>query len=273
VDLPDAVGHPAFPQTLEALIHNHRGTVLDVARESLEREDVLELAVTAPRLLAPLLPDSIRSFRAFGGPAARRGSRAHAAASRPWYARREHRAVLGPDQDLAWPAFSRQLDFECHLGCVIGAWGRDLTPAEAGSRIFGFVLVNDWVARDVEAEERAAGTGPGKSRDFATSIGPCLVTADELDLREVRLSVRVDGEEWAAGEAADMRWPFAELAAFASEGEELWPGDLLTSGPFAGGCGADLGRCPPPGAVVEIEGSGIGTLRTKLGRPAPEPFR
>jgi 2-keto-4-pentenoate hydratase/2-oxohepta-3-ene-1,7-dioic acid hydratase in catechol pathway len=258
VDLPDAVGHPAFPTTLEALIAHHGGSILEIARESLVREDVLEFAVPDPRLLPPILPASIRVFRSFGEPAG--GSRS------PMYSRREHRAILGPGEDLPWPPFAAELDFEVQAGCLIGGWGRDLTPSQARRRIFGYVLVNDWVARDVERDEREAAQGSGKSRDFATSVGPCVVTADELDPAGVELSVRVDGETWGKGGLAGMRWAFPELVAHASRGEDLWPGDLLCSGPFAGGSGADVGRCPPPGSLVEVEGTGVGTLETRIGR-------
>ena len=269
MDLPDAVGHPAFPTTLESLIRNHGGTVLDVARESVEREDVMEFEVPEPRILAPLLPSSIRAFQAFEGhaqmAAKRRGGRlTEAWATAPLFSRREHRSVLGPDEDLAWPAFSEELDFEGQLGCLIGSWGRNLSPGQAADRIFGYVLVNDWVARDVERRELEGGVGPGKSRGVACSLGPCVVTADELDPTSVDLTVRVDGDVWSEGLAADMRWSFVDLLAQASAGEEVWPGDLLTSGPFAGGCGADVGRLPQPGSTVELEGAGLGTLRTRI---------
>jgi 2-keto-4-pentenoate hydratase/2-oxohepta-3-ene-1,7-dioic acid hydratase in catechol pathway len=269
VDLPDAVGHPAFPTTLESLIRNHGGTVLDVAQESLEREDVMEFDIPEPRILSPVLPSSVRCFQAFEEharlAAKRRGGRlSRAWSAAPLYSRREHRAVLGPDEELEWPAFSEDVDFECQVGCIVGSWGRNLAGGKASQGIFGYVLVNDWVARDVERAEVDAGVGSGKSRDFALSLGPWVATADELDPRSVELAVRVDGDLWAEGSTANMRWDFSELVKQSSADEEVWPGDLLTSGPFEGGCAADLGRQVEPGSTVEFEGTGLGMLRTKL---------
>jgi 2-keto-4-pentenoate hydratase/2-oxohepta-3-ene-1,7-dioic acid hydratase in catechol pathway len=254
---------------MESLIRNHGGTILDVARESLEREDVMEFDVPDPRLLAPLLPSSVRCFQSFEGhvrlAAARRGGRLGPAwRASPLYSRRDHRAVLGPDEELVWPPFSEELDYECQLGCVVGAWGRNLRPGAAGGCIFGYVLLNDWVARDVERAELEAGIGSGKSRDFALSVGPWVATADEIDPASLELTVRVDGDVVAEGAAADMRWTFAELLASASAGEDVWPGDLLTSGPFEGGSGVDAGRLPPAGSTVELEGTSLGVLRTKI---------
>jgi 2-keto-4-pentenoate hydratase/2-oxohepta-3-ene-1,7-dioic acid hydratase in catechol pathway len=269
VDLPDAVGHPAFPTTMESLIRNHGGTVLDVAGESLEREDVMEFEVPEPRILPPLLPSSVRCFQAFEGHARLAAKRRGRPLTKSWsaaplYSRREHRAMLGQEDDLAWPAFSEEIDFECQVGCVIGSWGRSLSAGGAAERIFGYVLVNDWVARDVERAELEAGIGSGKSRDFAISLGPWVATTDEVDPASMELSVRVDGELWAEGATAEMRWSFVELLSRASTGEEVWPGDLLMSGPFEGACGADLGRRLEPGSVVELEGTGLGVLRTKV---------
>ena len=260
MDLPDAVGHPAFPTTLEALIGHHGGSILDIARECLAREDVLEFSVPDARLLPPVQPSSVRVFAAVD-----RGR----AGGRPLYSTRGHRAILGPGEELDWPPFATELDFEVQVGCVVGTWGRDLTTSQARGRIFGYVLVNDWVARDVEREELDAGVGPGKSRDFGTSIGPYLVTPDELDPAEVELVVRVDGEPWAEGTLEAMRWGFPELVAQASRGEDLWPGDLLCTGPFPRG--VDTDRRVPPGSVVEVDGGDLGSMSTPVG-PRPRGF-
>src|SRR5919204_321771 len=140
----------------------------------------------------------------------------------------------------------------------------EVRPSAAADRIFGYVLVNDWVARDLERAELEAGLGSGKSRDFALSLGPWVATADEVDPGSLELAIRVDGDLMAEGTAGDMRWSFAELLATASGGEDLWPGDLLTSGPFEGACGADTDRLPRPGSTVEVEGASLGVLRTRV---------
>ena len=270
IDLPDAVGHPAFPSTMEALVARNGGTTLDAAREAFEHEDVMEFVVESPRLLVPILPSSLRDFLAFEDHvrrgAERRGTEVPAAWHEfPVYYKGNHRSVLGPDEDVAWPSFAEVLDFECEVACIVGRQGRDLNEAEAAGTIFGYTMMNDWSARDLQAKEMSAWLGPAKSKDFATSLGPCIVTPDELDTGNVPLAVRVDGQVWAEGNLGDARWTFSQMIAYVSRGEDVWPGDVYGSGTFGGGCGLDLGRFPQPGQTVEIEGTCIGALRTRIG--------
>jgi 2-keto-4-pentenoate hydratase/2-oxohepta-3-ene-1,7-dioic acid hydratase in catechol pathway len=147
--------------------------------------------------------------------------------------------------------------------------GRDLQPADADDVIFGYTLVNDWTARDVERDEVATGMGPAKSRDFATSLGPCVVTPDEVDPSSLPLIARVDGAVWSAGNLRDAPWTFREMIAHVSAGEDVLPGDVYGSGTFGGGSASDLGRRLEPGQVVEIEGEGIGVLRTRVRKKPP----
>jgi len=257
VDLPDAVGHPAFPATLEALVARSGGTTLHAARDVLSDSDVVEeFTVPGARLLAPLLPSSIRNFLAY--------ERDH---EMPVYYKGNHRSVVGPDEEVPWPEFTQELDYELGVGCVIGKPGRDVSPEDASRLVFGYTLVNDWCARDVRRAETAGGLGPAKSSDFATSLGPCIVTADELDPADLPLVARVDGDVWSAGNLSDARWSFADLIAYVSRDEEVLPGDVYSSGTFTGGCGHDLGRRLSPGQAVEIEAEAIGVLRNTLGRP------
>lgn len=271
IDLPDAVGHPAFPTTLEALVARNGGTTLDAAREALsEEENAGAYAVPRARLLVPLLPSSLRGFQAFRGRgqrvAAGGGSAADGWQDAPAYFKGNHRSVLGPEEDLVWPAFTRELDYEVSVACVIGRPGRDLQPADADDVIFGYTLVNDWTARDVERDEVATGMGPAKSRDFATSLGPCIVTPDEVDPASLPLIARVDGAVWSAGNLRDAHWTFPEMIAHVSAGEDVLPGDVYGSGTFGGGSASGLGRRIEPGQVVELEAEGIGVLRTRVRR-------
>ena len=254
MDLPDAVGHRAFPATLEALISRNRGSALDAARDTLEREDVVEFVVPDARLLAPIEPGSIRDFRSVVPPRRPQsgGSLYHAI---------DPRGVVGPDAMVPWPSFTQAVDVEPEVACVIGRWGSDVDPAEAEDLIFGYALMNDWTARDVERHEREAGIGPGRSKDFATSLGPYVVTPDEVSPLRTEVEVRVDGEPWSCSPPAP--WTFAELIAEVSRDQEIWPGDV-----FAGG----LPPTHPPrrealwlGALVEIEAGVLGVLRNRLG--------
>jgi len=257
VDLPDAVGHPAFPATLEALVARSGGTTMDAARDMLSDPDVVEeFTVPRPRLLAPLQPSSIRHFLAY-----------ERERDEPAYYKGNHRSVVGPDEEVPWPEFTRELDYEVGVGCVIGKAGRDLSTEQAAAVVFGYTLINDWCARDARRVEAAGGLGPAKSSDFATSLGPCIVTPDELDASDVPLLARVEGEVWSAGNLRDARWTFPELIAYVSRDEEVLPGDVYGSGTFTGGCGHDLGRRLEPGQTIGIEAESIGVLRNRVGRP------
>jgi 2-keto-4-pentenoate hydratase/2-oxohepta-3-ene-1,7-dioic acid hydratase in catechol pathway len=270
LDVPSAVGDPAFPATMEDLVLAGRAA-LDTAREALGRVDAEErFAVPNPRLLVPILPGSLRDFLGFEdhvkAGAARRGE----PVPEPWYDmpiyyKGNHRSVYGPDEEIPWPPFTDELDFELEVACVLGGRGRDLDAGHAAQLIFGYTVMNDWSARDIQRKEMAVRLGPAKSKDFATSLGPCIVTVDELEPRTLRLAARIDGEVWAEGSLADAHWTFPQMIAHVSQGEDVWPGDLYGSGTFGGGCGLDLGRFLWPGAVVELEADGIGVLRNRVG--------
>jgi len=252
IDLPEAVGHPVFPATMEALIGTHGGTVLDAARDALSREDLPEFIVKDAPIASPLSPTSLRVVGTDGR-----------------YQTRNHRSVLGQEEVLAWPPYARQLDFEVSVACVVGRGGTDLTPEEAEAGIFGFVLMNDWVLRDEERRERAARAPPGRSRDFATSLGPVVVTPDEV-AGCPRITVAVDGELRTEREASpDGFLPFfGRIVAQLSLGQEVWPGDVVAAPGLSGGCRDDTSRCLKPRSNVEADGGPLGMLRNRVG-PLP----
>lgn len=234
------------------------------------------------RLLAPLpRPPSVRCFEAFEAHAvadfARRGSPVPPA----WYDAPSFRfanrtAVLDPDALLAMPR-SEQLDFELEVGVVIGRECRDVDPAAALDYIAGLVIVNDWTARDREGVELAAGLGLGKSKDFALSLGPWLVTPDELedwlngeDAWDLPMVARVNGRELSRGSLASMYHTWPAIIAHASRDTVLHPGDVLSSGAVGGGSILDwgpetLGGWLEPDDVVELEVGGLGTLKNRIG--------
>jgi 2-keto-4-pentenoate hydratase/2-oxohepta-3-ene-1,7-dioic acid hydratase in catechol pathway len=273
VDLPSAVDHPGFPDTMEDLV-GAGPAALQRARQALRPRGASQLfAVDDALLLVPLLPSSLRDFLAFEdhvkAGAARRGeSVPEAWYEIPIYYKGNHRSVIGPDEEVHWPPFTEELDFELEVAAILGGRGRDLDAGTAAQLVFGYTLMNDWSARDIQRQEMAARLGPAKSKDFATSLGPCIVTVDEFDPARVRLTARVDDNVWSEGSLADAYWTFPQMIAHVSQGEEVWPGDLYGSGTFGGGCGLDLGRFLWPGAVVELEAEGIGVLRNRVG-PKP----
>jgi 2-keto-4-pentenoate hydratase/2-oxohepta-3-ene-1,7-dioic acid hydratase in catechol pathway len=272
IDLPGAVGEPAFPPTMEALVEEGR-PALQGAREALGRVDLERHVVAEARLLVPLLPGSLRDFLAFEdhvkAGSARRGEPVPEAwYEAPSYYKGNHRSVFGPEEEIPWPPYTDELDYELEVAAILGSRGRDLDAGRAAQLVFGYTLMNDWSARDVQRKEMAVRLGPAKGKDFATSLGPCIVSADELDPSALRLTARVDGETWSEGSLGEARWTFPQMIAHVSQGEDVWPGDVYGSGTFAGGCGLDLGRFLWPGAVVELEADGIGVLRNRVG-PKP----
>jgi 2-keto-4-pentenoate hydratase/2-oxohepta-3-ene-1,7-dioic acid hydratase in catechol pathway len=238
----------------------------DAARTLAERAEPRPVG----RLVAPLRPASLRDFLAFEdharAGAARRGEDLPAAWHRmPACYKGNHRAILGPDEDLPWPSFTERLDFELEVACVLGRRARGLDAAAAADAIFGYTVMNDWSARDVQREEMALRLGPARSKDFATSLGPSIVTADEVDPRRgLAMRARVNGELWCEASTAAMRWTFPEMIAHVSAAEEVWPADVYGSGTPFGGCGLDLDRWIRPGDVVELEVEGIGVLRNRV---------
>ena len=228
----------------------------------------------AVRLLAPLpRPVSLRDFLTFEAHAkvgyGRRGEPIPEAWYRmPLYYKGNARSIVGPEADVVWPSYTRRLDYELELACVVGRRGRDIPVEEADRYLAGFTVMNDWSARDIQKGEMAARLGPAKGKDFATSLGPCLVTPDELDARNLRMIARVNGEVWSEGNSGSSHWTFPQMIAHASMAETLYPGEVFGSGTVGGGCGLELDRWLEPGDVVELEIEGIGVLRNRVVEPA-----
>ena len=224
------------------------------------------------RILAPLRPASLRDFLAFEDHAKGGAKRRNEDINPAWYRtpvfyKGNHRSIVGPGEDVVWPSFTETLDFELELACVVGTKGRDLDAETAEAAIFGYTIMNDWSARDVQRDEMAMRLGPAKSKDFATSLGPCIVTADEIDPRAgLTMRARVNGEEWCDASSKNMHWTFAQMIAHVSTGEDVWPGDVYGSGTPFGGCGLDHDRWIAPGDVIELEIEGIGVLRNRVVR-------
>ncbi|MTD53003.1 fumarylacetoacetate hydrolase family protein [Amycolatopsis pithecellobii] len=181
--------------------------------------------------------------------------------------------IYGPDDTVPWPAYTGKLDYELEVCAVIGTPGRRIRVGDAGRHIVGYTLYNDWSARDIQAREMSIGNGPGISKDFGSSLGPCIATPDEFDLRTAHLEARIDGEVWSAGTLGTMQFSFEELIEWTSQEQTLRPGDLLGSGTIGKGCGVELGRWLTEGCQVELEAEGIGILRNRVGYRGQGPRR
>jgi fumarylacetoacetate (FAA) hydrolase len=231
------------------------------------------------RLLAPLPhPTSLRCFEAFEAHAAAAFRFAGQELPGVWYrgpafAFSNHGAIVGPDAPIVLET-GGTLDYELELGCIIGRQGRDIAPDEAAHYIAGYTIVNDWSNREIQAESGPLGWGAAKARDFATSLGPWLVTPDELDMYNddgnllLTMQARVNHIERSRGNFTTAHYPFAEMIAAASRAATLYPGDVLCSGAVGGGSLLEqtggYGPWLEPGDVVELEITGLGILRNQI---------
>lgn len=275
IDLAAASGGK-LPSDLLAFIEAG-DEALAVARKLAENRPagaVFELS--GVRLRAPLpRPPSLKDFFAFenharAGAARRKEEFPEAWYDMPCYYKGNHREIYGPGDAVPWPDYTRRLDFECEVACVVGKKGRDLSIEEAGRHIFGYMLFNDFSARDIQKKEMLLRMGPAKGKDFANAFGPYLVTADEADpARDFSLTVSVNGEEWSSGRFADQHWGFPTMVSHVSQGETVYPGDVMGSGTFYKGCGLDLDRWIKPGDTVALHVPALGTLSNPVGRPDP----
>jgi 2-keto-4-pentenoate hydratase/2-oxohepta-3-ene-1,7-dioic acid hydratase in catechol pathway len=235
------------------------------------------------RLLPPLQPPTVRDFVTFEEhvEGVRRSVDGAAGVPERWYAAptfyfTNPYAVYGPHDDIPVPPGSSLLDFELEVAAVIGKEGRDLTPEQARDHIVGYTVFNDWTARDLQSAEMKVGLGPCKGKDTATTLGPYLVTADELEqyrdadgFLRLALTAEVNGEVAGRDLLSNMSWTFEELVAYASRGTVVRPGDVLGSGTCGnGGCLAELwgvrGKQDPPplkpGDTVTLTVEGIGSV-------------
>ncbi|GAA3019204.1 fumarylacetoacetate hydrolase family protein [Streptosporangium longisporum] len=245
------------------------------------------LPLAEVRLLPPVEPPSVRDFVTFEEhvEGVRRSVDGTAGVPDAWYDAPTFYfanpcAMVGAHDDVPVPPGCHALDFELEVAAVVGREGRDLSPERARDHIFGYTIFNDWSARDLQSREMQVGLGPCKGKDGATTLGPWLVTADELEpyrdadgLLRLALTAEVNGVEIGRDLLSNMSWTFEELVAYASRGARVRPGDVLGSGTCGnGGCLAELwGRRgdqdPPalrPGDTVTLTVEGIGTVSNTI---------
>jgi fumarylacetoacetate (FAA) hydrolase len=200
-----------------------------------------------------------------------------------------HNSIIGEGDVRCMPDHFEKLDFELEVAIVICKHGRNIRAEEADQYIGGLMIMNDLSARRLQMEEMLLNLGPAKGKDFATSIGPWLVTLDELEPFEIpakenhigkswnlTMLCRVNGIEVSRGNVGDMDWTFAEIIERASYGVDLYPGDVIGSGTVGTGCFLELngtGKLNDPnyqeqwlkeGDVVELEVDGLGVLSNTI---------
>ncbi|MEX1202050.1 MAG: fumarylacetoacetate hydrolase family protein [Ferruginibacter sp.] len=200
-----------------------------------------------------------------------------------------HNSIQGPGDVLCMPDHFEKLDFELEVAIVISQPGRNIPAAEADQYIAGLMIMNDMSARKLQMEEMLLNLGPAKGKDFATCIGPALVTLDELAPFEVPCKEGHTGKAWnlamkcwvnniqvSEGNVSQMDWTFAEIIERASYGVNLFPGDVIGSGTVGTGCFLELNGTGKlnnpdyqeqwllPGDVVDMEIDGLGKLSNKM---------
>jgi 2-keto-4-pentenoate hydratase/2-oxohepta-3-ene-1,7-dioic acid hydratase in catechol pathway len=286
----DAI-HPLPPElTVLDLVHLGLPDALTVGAAALEQP---ALQLDQVRLRPPLRPPTIRDFVAFEEhvEGVRKSIDGTAGVPAEWYAAptfyfSNPHALIGAADDVVIPPGCELMDFELEVAVVMGPAGADLSLEQAQAAVFGYTIFNDWSARDLQGREMKVGLGPAKGKDFASTLGPWLVTADEFAGRHdaegflpLLMMVEVNGIEVGRDLLSNMGWPFADLVAYASIGTTLHAGDVLGSGTCGnGGCLAELwgrnGRLEPPplrpGDVVTMTVDGIGTISNTVvaGSPA-----
>ncbi|MDL4816250.1 fumarylacetoacetate hydrolase family protein [Actinomadura opuntiae] len=274
-----------FPDGTDLLDVIASGSVPEPAGAAVPLADV--------RLLPPIEPPSVRDFVAFEEhvEGVRKAVDGVSGVPDAWYDAptfyfSNPHAMVGAHDDVPLPPGCQALDFELEVAAVIGCAGADLSPERARDHVFGYTIFNDWSARDLQSREMQVGLGPCKGKDFATTLGPWIVTADELEpyrdadgFLRLGLTAEVNGEVVGHDLLSNMGWPFDDLVAYASRGARLSPGDVLGSGTCGnGGCLAELwGRrgeqTPPPlkpGDTVTLTVEGIGTVSNTI-VPGAEP--
>jgi fumarylacetoacetate (FAA) hydrolase len=268
-----------FDSMLDLIHAGDKG--LDTARNA-PRENLLPLHEA--RLHAPIpRPPTLRDFYAFEQHVRTANQIRGREVPENWYKFpvfyfTNPNSIFGPDEEVPYPSYTEQLDYELEIAVIIGKAGVNIQPEEAPKHIFGYTIFNDWSARDVQREEMKVKLGPAKGKDFASSLGPVIATAEEFPpetegrpgVYAAAMEARVNGEVRSQGNFRDIYWSFGQIIARASESTMLYPGDVIGSGTVGTGCLLELTRAQGPwlgpGDVVELEIEGIGILKNQISK-------
>jgi 2-keto-4-pentenoate hydratase/2-oxohepta-3-ene-1,7-dioic acid hydratase in catechol pathway len=281
--------HACPPGTTLLSLLGDDGERLSAAAEAARSDPRNVLELDAVQLRAPIpRPPTVRDFYAFEQHVRTARQRRGLEMDPDWYQLpvfyfSNPYAIRGPDDAVPIPPGSDEMDYELEVAAIVGMGGADLDPEQAERNIAGYCVMNDWSARDVQRREMKLSMGPVKGKDFATSIGPCLVTPDELeDTRRDRsydlaMTATVNGVEYSRASLADIFWSFGEMLAYASRGTRVEPGDVIGSGTCGTGCILELSMVHgheqypwlQPGDVVESSVERLGILRNRVVAGAP----
>jgi len=287
-DIPGAArsfGNTKMPNSmlefLQDFEYNHRLVSEMFEQSSPTKRPELFFPDGQAEILAPLpLPRSLRDFYAFEDHA--KADRSHRGLDMPdaWYEIpvfyfSNRQAIFGPNTEVPFPTNTESLDFELEIAAIIGRKGQDIAAEDAEEHIAGYTIMNNWSARDIQEQEMQVGLGPAKSKDFATSLGPYLVTVDELSSARERdnytlsMTATVNGEQYSSGNWNVLHHSFGRMVERASTDCPLFPGDVIGSGTMGNGCIWDLGAGEyawlQPGDKVSLAIERLGTLTNTIG--------
>ncbi|MFD2443983.1 fumarylacetoacetate hydrolase family protein [Bacillus sp. CGMCC 1.16607] len=248
--------------------------------ENYTNQDKGVYSLSEVKLMAPLPnPRSFRDFYAFEQHVKTARSNRGLEMIPEWYEIpvfyfSNHLVMKGPEELIERPKQCYWLDYELEIACIIGKEGRDILRDQADDYIFGYCILNDWSARDLQRKEMLVGLGPAKGKDFATSIGPYILTKDELldaisgKGFNINMTAKVNGVLLSEGNMKDLFYSFGEMIERASDGVTLFPGEIIGSGTVGSGCILELGQevhsWLEPGDLVELEIEKLGVLRNKI---------
>ncbi len=284
-DAATLLRHPTPLSMIDLLrLGSESQVILQDALKHTSTDLAVKQQATLNDLLAPVpTPPSVRDFYAFEQHVKAARARRNVGMIPEWYQFpvfyfSNPSAIQGPEADVPYPIDSRELDFELEVALVIGREGRNIPAAEASNYIAGYLVMNDWSARDLQRDEMKMNLGPAKGKDFATSLGPWLVTPDEISDRrlgngaderyDLAISGRVNGRQVSSANFKDLYFTFPQMIERASRHVTLRVGDVIGSGTVGTGCILELGpeNVPwlQPGDVVEMEIERLGVLRNTI---------
>ena len=184
----------------------------------------------------------------------------------PAYYKGATEGFIGPEDEILWPSYTDVLDYELEMAVVIGKDGKNIKEEDALDHVFGYTILNDVSARDIQKKEMSVRLGPAKGKDFCSVLGPVIVTADEFEGEpNLLMTAKINGEEWSRGHSGDSHYTWAQMIAHASKEEFVTAGDVMGSGTVGTGCGLELDRWIKAGDEIELEIEQIGSLKNKVG--------
>jgi 2-keto-4-pentenoate hydratase/2-oxohepta-3-ene-1,7-dioic acid hydratase in catechol pathway len=280
--LQDSMVHEVRATRLLELLGDDGTMLRSAGHAALEQSDGLEL--DAVRLLAPIpRPPSVRDFMIFESHVEGTLLNSNETPPKVWYRQplfyfSNPAAIFATGDDIPMPPGTHSFDFELEVAAVVGREGSNLTVEEAAEHIAGYMILNDWSARDIQFREMLGKLGPAKGKDTAITLGPAFVTTDELapfasgPSFALGMEVELNGSPFGADRLDHMGWSFAQLVAYASRGTRVMPGDVLGSGTCGNGCiaevwgrrGNDAQRALQPGDVVTMRVEELGEISNRV---------